>query len=217
MFKWHCIREDDNHGNTYSKNSMMSRFHEVSWTYNLILIFILASIPFYLVYFLLNLFFPFSLIITLWMIELCSSMPRKTAKRHLTMGRCQKVDTNIIKLITKRHRSNAVKIYSIDSQTSLTTPILKTLLSLIILTNSWLRKPWCHIIIIRLWSAFVICLNHLVRTWYHGWQICTILLLILYIIFAYDTDFVKTYLSKGYLAFLKGVLGQFLTAQNKNI
>ena len=125
MFKWHCIREDDNHGNTYSKNSMMSRFHEVSWTYNLILIFILASIPFYLVYFLLNLFFPFSLIITLWMIELCSSMPRKTAKRHLTMGRCQKVDTNIIKLITKRHRSNAVKIYSIDCQTSLTTPILK--------------------------------------------------------------------------------------------
>ena len=149
--------------------------------------------------------------------DLCNVQKVDTVKRHLTMGRCQKVDTNIIKRITKRRRSNAVKIYSIDCQTSLTTPILKTLLSLIILTNSWLKKPWCHIIIIRLWSTFVICRNHLVRTWYYGWQLWIILLLILYIIFAYDTDFVKTYISKGHLAFFNGVLSPFLTAQNKNI
>ena len=121
MFRWHCIREDDDHGNTYSKNSMMSRFHELtiwSW-FSFWLPFLSILFTFF------SMFFPFSLIITLWMIELCSSMPCKTAKRHLTIGRCQKVDTNIIKRITKRHKSNAVKIYYIDGQTSLTTPILK--------------------------------------------------------------------------------------------
>ena len=57
--------------------------------------------------------------------DLCNVQKVDTAKRHLTIGRCQKVDTNIIKRITKRHKSNAVKIYYIDGQTSLTTPILK--------------------------------------------------------------------------------------------
>lgn len=172
MFKWYCIREDDNHFNTYSKNSMMSRFHELTIWFSFSFWLPFLSILFT---FLLNLFFPFSLIIKLWMIVLCSSMPCKTAKRHLTIGRCQKVDTNIIKRITKRQRSNAVKIYSIDGQNIPNNPNFKTLLSLIILTYSWLKKPWCHIIIISLWSRFVICLKHLVRTWYYGWQLWIIL------------------------------------------
>lgn len=72
MFKWYCIREDDNHFNTYSKNSMMSRFHELTIWFSFSFWLPFLSILFT---FLLNLFFPFSLIIKLWMIVLCSSMP----------------------------------------------------------------------------------------------------------------------------------------------